>query len=80
MIVKQYILPMFESKDKKDLTKKYNKMSGMATQNQMHSKFKFGKIPGDSKAQESVYGELKLSEKLAQELDIIKEYVDSLNE
>ena len=46
----------------------------------MHWKFKFSKIPGDPKTQDSVYGELKLSEKLACELDVIKDHVDSLNE
>ena len=32
------------------------------------------------KNKDSVYGELKLSEKLASELDIIKSHVDDLNE
>jgi hypothetical protein len=52
---------MFESQDKKDLNKKYNKMTSMANQN----KFKFAKAGTDVKTQDSVYGELKLSEKLA---------------
>ena len=55
---------MFESDGKKQLKSKYNKMKGIAQ--------------GD--AGKSVYGELKLSEKLHQELDLVRDYVDRLRE
>ena len=55
---------MFESDDKKYLKQKYNKMQGMSRGNN----------------QQSVYGELKLSEKLSSELDVIKDHVNGLNE
>ena len=48
---------MFESDGKKQLKTKYNKMKGMSH--------------GDSG--KSVYGELKLSEKLHHELDIVRQ-------
>lgn len=38
-IVKNFILPMFESNEKKDLKTKYNKMKSITTGG--HSKFKF---------------------------------------
>jgi hypothetical protein len=56
MIVKNYILPMFESDGKKSLKNKYNKMAGIADKNR------------DLGQNKSVYGELKLSEKLSNEL------------
>jgi len=71
MIVKKYILPMFESDEKKDLNKKFNRFSGIG-QSGASSKFKFAKNYGDIKNKDSVYGELKLSEKLSEELNKIK--------
>jgi tRNA U55 pseudouridine synthase TruB len=38
MIVKKYVLPMFESKERKTLKSKYNKMTSIGTQ-----KLKYGK-------------------------------------
>jgi len=73
-IVKSYILPMFESDGKKQLKSKYNRMQGIASQG---GKFKQIAM-GDGS--QSVYGELKLSEKLHNELDIVREQVDRLNE
>ena len=65
-IVKQYILPMFESDNKKDLKIKYNKMSSIAGGGK--SKLSPKKLPGTLEkmaGNKSVYGELKLSEQLA---------------
>lgn len=59
-IVSQYILPMFENDGKKELRKKYNKLKGIVNQK---SKFKF--LSNDeSPEKHTIYGELKLSEKL----------------
>ena len=68
---------MFESDDKKYLKNKYNKMQGIgaATGRNLN---KFGNLAGEQSS--SVYGELKLSEKLANELNAVKDHVDSLNE
>lgn len=44
-------------------------------------KQKYNKMQGISRgAPHSVYGELKLSEKLSSELEVIKDHVDALNE
>ena len=43
-IVKNFILPMFESTEKKDLKTKYNKMKSITTGG--HSKFKFNAVAG----------------------------------
>lgn len=56
LIVKNYILPMFESDGKKSLKNKYNRMAGIADKNR------------DIAPSKSVYGELKLSEMLSNEL------------
>jgi hypothetical protein len=74
-IVKHYILPMFESDGKKRLKKQYNRMQGMAK-----SHAKQFKIPSSGEKSGSVYGELKLSEQLHNELDVIRFQVDSLKE
>jgi len=74
-IVKNFILPMFESEDKKSLSLKYNKMQGMAA-----SKVRKFKFAGGGEASKSVYGELKLSEKLAEELESVRDHVNSMNE
>ena len=76
-IVKNYILPLFESEDKKTLKQKYNKMQGIS-QSQVR-KFKFAQTQLGSQSH-SVYGELKLSEKLATELDLVRKHLNSLNE
>ena len=69
-IVKNYILPMFESQEKREMKHKYNKMAGIA------SAKKFKQEVGTK----SVYGELKLSEKLSFELNKVKDQVVSLME
>ena len=79
LIVKKFVLPMFESEDKKQLTSKYNKMKGVSTANTKMGYGKFAK-QNDARNSNSVYGELKLSEKLVAELDVIRDHVDSLNE
>mmetsp|Transcript_34163 Transcript_34163/g.52431 ORF Transcript_34163/g.52431 Transcript_34163/m.52431 type:complete len:118 (-) Transcript_34163:1122-1475(-) len=66
---------MFESEDKKSLSLKYNKMQGMAA-----SKVRKFKFAGGGEASKSVYGELKLSEKLAEELESVRDHVNSMNE
>ena len=90
-IVKNYVLPMFESKQKKQLKSKYNKMTSIsqATGKKFTTTTNFNAIP---KAEDfsmsgkghapmgTVYGELKLSEKLSNELNIIRFEVDKLNE
>jgi len=69
---------MFESEDHRDLHKKYNKMKGIGKAT--GKKFKFSKIGAHGQNPESVYGELKLSEKLVDELDKVRDMVDDLNE
>lgn len=66
---------MFESDGKKRLKKQYNRMQGMA-----RSKAKDFKVPTGGQRTNSVYGELKLSEQLHDELDVIRYQVDSLKE
>lgn len=74
--MKHYILPMFESDEKKILKNKYNKLSSISGANKL--------LPGgiDLKAMgnNSVYGELKLSEKLNDELQISKQQAAELRE
>lgn len=87
MIVKKYVLPMFESNEKKALKSKYNKMASIGANT--GQKFRYGNLipraedfqmPGvKSQGQAplgTVYGELKLSEKLSDELNIVKSIVD----
>lgn len=77
LIVKRYILPMFESDAKRSLDSKFNRLRGVSRGTK--KQFKFATI-GDARDPNSVYGELKLSEKLVEELDVIREHVDDLNE
>ena len=67
---------MFESDAKKLLRQKHNKMAGIsaATGRNVRS----GQTP--VKGGGSIYDELKLSEKLSYELNLIKSKVDELNE
>ena len=58
---------MFESDDSKNLKSKYNKMQGIGQAT--GKKFKFSQTSVRGPNQASVYGELKLSEKLVDELD-----------
>ena len=79
-IVKQFILPMFETDERRSLKSKYNKMTSIraATGNKLKTGVKFKQPEVEGRG--SVYGELKLSEKLAEELDQIKTYVDDVHE
>ena len=74
-IVKNYILPMFESDGKRALKSKYNRMQGIASA----GKPKF-KLQPNADGSQTVYGELKLSEKLFAELDVIRDEVNGLKE
>jgi len=67
-LVKEYVLPMFESDGKKQLKNKHNKMASIGTGGK--SAFSFN---ADIDNPNSVYGELKLSEKLSNELNKIRE-------
>ena len=58
MIVKNYVLPMFQTNERRQVTRKWNKLADVATGGIMNKKFKFEGSPSKS----SVYGELKLSE------------------
>ena len=69
---------MFESEDSKNLKSKYNKMQGIGQAT--GKKFKFSQTSAPGHKEGSVYGELKLSEKLVDELDKIRDLVDDLNE
>ena len=66
-LVKEYVLPMFESDGKKQLKNKYKKLSG-------------SNFTADMRNPNSVYGELKLSEKLSNELNSIRDIVNALQE
>ena len=90
LIVKRYVLPMFESNEKKSLKNKYNKISsisdniGLKMSNMLPKAQDFS-MPGvksgpGSAPMGTVYGELKLSEKLSNELNQVKSIVDHLNE
>lgn len=77
LIVKKFILPMFESDGKKLLKgpKHLNKMAGIGALTGKNLKAgQFQKDPN------TVYGELKLSEKLQSELTIVRDRVNFLNE
>jgi hypothetical protein len=65
-LVKEYVLPMFESDGKKQLKSKHNKMASLGA----GGKSAFSHDIGNPN---SVYGELKLSEKLSNELNKIRE-------
>ena len=74
-IVKNYILPMFESNEKKVLKQKYNKLSSISGATGKKVKGMLNAAAGGldlaamgGEGPNSVYGELKLSEKLADEL------------
>ena len=80
---------MFESDAKKDLRSKYNKMTSIsaATGKGKHklpagaAAVDVGAMPGAAMfKQKSVYGELKLSEQLANELNIVRDQVYCLKE
>ena len=67
---------MFESEGKKQLKMKHNKLQMIGASTGRNLKFSAGVEPGSG----SVYGELKLSEKLDNELQTVKDHVDRLNE
>ena len=73
-IVKHYILPMFESDGRKLLKQKYNKMAGISSAT--GKKFKTGQTP----VKAGIYDELKLSEQLSHELNLIKNNLDEYKE
>ena len=64
---------MFESRSKKELRTKYNKLGSVMTGGKQ-----FGK--GSAIPSNTVYGELKLSELLSNELSKVREHVDQLME
>ena len=74
-IVKNFILPMFESDNKKHLKQKYSRM-GM----QKQSKSTIGIGFGSSQQTSTVYGELKLSDLLNEQLKELKGKFDELQE
>lgn len=80
LLVKKFILPMFESDGKKIMkgTKANlnNKMAGIGALTGKN--LKAGKF--NEAEQHTVYGELKLSEKLQAELSSVRDKVYSLNE
>ena len=85
MIVKNYLLPMFESDEKKALKQKYNKLQSISQNTGVGKKMQgFGTNFGDFKEganmPNSVFGELKLSEQLADELQLAKQHIASLQE
>lgn len=69
---------MFESDGRKELRGKYNKLTSISAATGK-GKYKSGVIAGDELknlglgGSKSVYGELKLSEKLADDLNIVRE-------
>jgi len=77
---------MFESSNKKDLKSKYNKMSSIAAGTSKKYKgsrpedFAMPGIKRGAAPMGTVYGELKLSEHLSNELVQVKKIVDGLNE
>lgn len=77
-IVKNYILPMFESDEKKYLKKKYDRLQSPRSQAKrqpsQHQEEALSMKP------KTVYGELKLSEQLAFQLDELKQRFDNLRE
>ena len=71
-IVRDYILPMFDGQKEKE-----NKLKSIARPKSSASKFKFKQ---NGAGPSSIYGELKLSDKLAQELQVVKDHLDFLTE
>jgi hypothetical protein len=67
-VVKQYVLPMFENKEKKTLTTKYSMLNRKYHQDHL------------KKEPQTVYGELKLSEKLSNEVSDLKAQLNTLHE
>ena len=78
-IVKNYVLPMFESKEKRTLTSKYANLS-------RNHQLKKGKTDSISRAFKTeaaggtVYSELKLSDKLAEQVGSLKQQLQMMNE
>ena len=66
--------------NKKMLKSKYNKLQKMNDGFGRNLNHKFGSTQIPDVRGNSVYGELKLSEQLANDLDMVKGHVDSLNE
>lgn len=88
-IVKKYVLPMFESKERKALKSKYNRMTSIGANTGQNLKYIVPRaedfqMPGvknqGTAPQGTVYGELKLSEKLSEELNVVKTMVDRYKE
>ena len=67
-LVKDYVLPMFESDAKKQLKGKHNKMASIGGGGK-------AAFQADTGNPNSVYGELKLSEMLSNNLNDIREQV-----
>ena len=68
---------MFESDAKKILRQKHNKMAGISAATGRNIRSGQTPVKGNNA---SIYDELKLSEKLSYELNLIKSKVDELNE
>ena len=66
---------MFESKGKHELQQKQNKLKGLSSAS---TRFSFN--PDKAAGTQSVYSELKLSEHLASQLQLVRDQVDDLNE
>ena len=71
---------MFESDQKKELQNKYNKLSSITTGGKA-KKGAWGNLASHlSGGQDTVYGELKLSEQLSGELGLVRDQVMNLQE
>lgn len=78
-IVKHFILPMFESDNKRYLRKKYSLHSkGQQRGQSKGAKTKSSLGQDHLTSPKTVYGELKLSEQLNEQLDELKSRFDSL--
>lgn len=75
---------MFESDEKKQLRNKYNKLTSISGATGKKAGAKWGAAANLAMLQggqgNSVFGELKLSEKLADELQVVRDEVDQLHE
>jgi len=83
-IVKNYILPMFESDEKRYLKRKYDHLHSPKSQSKRQPSQQTARetaaVDSAMGVPKTVYGELKLSEQLSFQLDELKQRFDNLRE
>ena len=76
-VVSNYLLPMFESTTKRTLKSKYDKMAMLRSRN---ANSRISQTFNKSQNDNTVYGELKLSQQLSEKVDKIKAELNKMEE